>query len=492
MKLPPLCTGVIVAGVVGVLLQMGAPRCAAQQASAEKREIFNLLATHRFQEAEAEASIYLAAAPNDCNASLLLGLALRGEGKVGPAFEAFQRATERCPQSIPALEGASEAAYLLKRPDAKDLLARVIAMRPADGTAYAMLASIEAHAGDCSSAVDNYGKAPASVNGNPAALREYGECLIALDRAKDAVPVLSRLVTLKDDSRNRIALANAQAAAKDRAGALSTLQPLLVAGSRDAAAFLLAAEVAEADNQTPQAVEWFREAIGLNPRDATAYLAFAEMSFNHGAFAVGADFLTLGIQQLPSEARLYLARGVLKEQMDQFDQALADFEEAHRIDPQLSFAQDAIGMLFSQKHDNAAALALFARQSKVHPDDGLLQYLYAEALSQAESTGADQTEQAIESARRAIALEPGYQPARDLLCVLLLHTNDLSGVIAQAEEATRRNAFDEVALYQEFRAETKLHHPERAASLLKQLEEAKAHNAEPRTKFLLKESPAPQ
>lgn len=492
MKAPPICTRYPIAGiVVAVLLQTAGPICAAQQPPASKQEIFSLLAAHRYHEAEVEASRYLMAAPGDCNANVLLGLAFRGEGKVESAFEGFHNALTACPQSLPALEGAAEAAYLLEKPEAKDLLTQVIAMHPADAAAYAMLASIQARSGDCAGAVDNYGHAPASVNGNPAALREYGACLIALDRAVDAVPLLSRLVTLKDDSRNRITLAHAQEAAKDRAGALITLQPLLGADSRDEPAFLLAAQVAEADNQTPQAVEWFRKAIGLNPHDATAYLAFAEMSFNHGAFRVGADFLTLGIQQLPSDARLYLARGVLKEQMTQLDEALADFEQAHRIDPQLSFAQDAIGMLFSQKHDSAAALALFARQSKVHPDDGLLQYLYAEALSQSETASKGQAEEAIASAQRAVALEPGYQPARDLLCVLLFHQNDLTGVVAQAEEATRRDPFDEVALYQEFRAETRLQHPDRAAALLKQLQQAKAHNQEPRAKFLLQEASTP-
>jgi hypothetical protein len=48
-----------------------------------------------------------------------------------------------------------------------------------------------------------------------------------------------------------------------------------------------------------------------------------------------------------------------------------------------------------------------------------------------------------------VQLEPGYQPARDLLCVLLLRHNDLAGVIAQAEEAMKRDPYDEVALYQE-------------------------------------------
>jgi uncharacterized membrane-anchored protein len=216
------------------------------------------------------------------------------------------------------------------------------------------------------------------------------------------------------------------------------------------------------------------------------------MSFNHGAFKVGVDFLTLGIQQLPSEARLYLARGVLEEQMTQMDAALRDFQEAHRLDPQLSFAEDAMGMLFSQKHDSAAALALFAQQSQLHPDDPLLQYLYAEALSQVENPDQKLTEKALATAQRAVQLEPSYQPARDLLCVLLLRHNDLASVIAQAEEATKRDPYDEVALYQELLAEHKLNHADRAAALVKQFQEAKSHNQEAKTKYILQEAQPPQ
>ena len=152
---------------------------------------------------------------------------------------------------------------------------------------------------------------------------------------------------------------------------------------------MLGAKLAEAENDTPHAVEWFRKAMQLDPRDPTAYLAFAELCFNHAAFQVGVDFLTVGLQQLPSSAQLHLARGVLEEQMARMDLALADFQEAHRLDPQLSFAQDAMGMLFSQNHDNDAALEVFAKQSQIHPEDALLQYLYAEALSQADGAGQD-------------------------------------------------------------------------------------------------------
>jgi len=280
------------------------PSTQKQESSTQKEQIYNLLAAHRFQQAEQAANAYLAVTPNDCSVGVLLGLALRGENKLEPAFKAFHTAMSECPQNLAAVEGAAETAFLLNHPEAKSLVTQVIKLRPADETGYAMLGAIDAHTGDCAGAVENYAKAPTRIDGNPAALRQYAGCLVSLGRPAEAVPLLSRLLALKDNSTNRIALARAQAAAKDRAAALATLQPLLVADARDSTAFLFAAELAEADNQTPQAVEWFRKAIELNPKDATAYLAFAEMSFNHGAFKVGADFLTLGIQQLPSEARL--------------------------------------------------------------------------------------------------------------------------------------------------------------------------------------------
>lgn len=474
------------------LLIVSSRQSSAQQPSTQKQEIYNLLAAHRFQQAEQSANAYLAVTPDDCSVNVLLGLALRGENKLQPAFNAFQTARSQCPQNLAALEGAAETAFLLNSPEAKSLVTEVIKLRPADETGYAMLGAIDARAGDCADSVDNYARAPTRIDGNPAALRQYGGCLVTLDRPAEAVPLLSRLLALRDNNLNRVALARAQAAAKDHSAALQTLQPLLGPESHDSAAFLLAAQLTEAGNQTPQAVEWFRKAIQMNPHDPTAYLAFAEMSFNHGAFKVGADFLTLGIQQLPSEARLYLARGVLEEQMTQMDAALRDFQQAHRLNPHLSFVEDAMGMLFSQKHDSAAALALFAQQSQLHPEDPLLQYLYAEALSQVENPDQKLTEKAIATAQRAVLLEPGYQPARDLLCVLLLRHNDLAGVIAQAEEAKKRDPYDEVALYQELLAEHKLNHADKAAALVKQFQDAKAHNQEAKTKYILQEAPSPQ
>ena len=70
--------------------------------------------------------------------------------------------------------------------------------------------------------------------------------------------------------------------------------------------------------------------------------------------------------------------------------------------------------------------------------------------------------------------------------------NDLAGVIAQAEEARRRDPYDEVALYQEMLAEHKLNHADKSAALVKEFQAAKAHNQEARTKYILQEASPPQ
>jgi tetratricopeptide (TPR) repeat protein len=460
----------------------------AQGSQTQKQQIYRLLSSQQFPQAEQAATAYLSTHPGDCSVGVMLGIALRGQAKTEPAFKAFRTAAKECPQSLAAIEGAAETAYALDKPEAKDFVTRILQLRPSDETAYAMLGAIEFRNNDCAGAVESYGNAPTRVNQSPPALRQYGSCLMVLGKPTEAVPVLSQLLTLQDQSQNRIALARAQSAAQDRSAALAALQPLIDGGTKDSEVYLLAAQLAEEDNATPKAVEWLRKSIELDPKNVNAYLAFSEISFNHGSFKVGIDFLNLGIQQLPSEARLYLARGVLEEQMTQFDPALQDFEKAHQLNPRLSFAEDAMGMLLSQKHDPAAALALFEQQSRLHPNDPLLQYLYAEALSQTADADEKVMQRSIAAARRAVQLEPAYQPARDLLCVLLLRHNDLEEAVTEAQEAVRRDPNDEAALYQELLAEHKLNHTTRIAALVKQLQAVKAHNQQAKTKYILEEA----
>ncbi len=469
------------------LLALALSSTAAAQASAQQ-EVYGLLQAHQFVQAEAAARSYLNASANDCSVRTMLGLALRGEGKLIPAFEAFRTSTKLCPRFLPPLEGAAEIAYAQKMPEAEEILKQVLTLNPNEPTTHAMLGALEAKAGNCETAVAHYASAGDLVQRNPPALREYAGCLVSLGRGKDAVVVSSRLIAVEDTAANRMLLAEAQRSAGNREEALSAIQPLTGPDSHNGTALLLAAKIAEDGGDSPKAIAWLRQAIQVSPKLPDPYLYFAELSFNHGSYQVGIDVVNVGLHNIPADARLLVARGVLEVQVARMDAALADFEEAHKTDPKLSFAEDAMGMLFSQKNDASAALAMFERESNAHPRDPLVQYLYAEALSEDPQNNDTKTVRAVQAARRAVDLEPSYLPARDLLCVLLLRRGDYVGAIEQANEATRRDPFDEVVLYQEMLAERKLSHLEAARQLAVRLQQAKNHNKATKRKYVLEEA----
>ncbi len=470
-----------------MLLVLAVVPTAVAQGSPETQAIYRLLAAHQFAQAETAARQALVQSPGDCTVSTMLGIALRGEGHVDAALASLRGTLKTCPRFVPALEGAAEIAYQKDLPAARQLLGDLLQVQPANPTAHAMRAAVEARSGDCAAAVLDYGEATALVASSPAALRQEAGCLHVLGRGSEAIPVLEQLLALDDQPANREALAREQLGAGKAEEALTTIQPLLTASPPDGSVMLLAAQITEAENHTPEAIEWLRKAIQADPKDVENYLYFADVSFSHGSFQVGIDFMNLGLKELPGSAPLLLARGVLEVQIGSLNEALADFQEAHRRDPQLSMAEDAMGVLFSQKHEDSAALALFQQKSREQPKDPLLQYLYAEALSEQESGTQDRTEEAILTARRAIALEPGYRPPADLLCVLLVRHGDYQAALQQADALLKQNPYDEVALFQGLQAERRLKRPEKTAEYVKRLEAARAHNQTAVMKYSLKE-----
>jgi hypothetical protein len=86
---------------------------------------------------------------------------------------------------------------------------------------------------------------------------------------------------------------------------------------------------------------------------------------------------------------------------------------------------------------------------------------------------------------------PAINPHAIYSVFFSLRHNDLQGVIAQAEEARKRDPYDEGALYQEMLAEHKLNRPDRSVALVKEFQNAKTHNQEARTKYILQEPRRP-
>lgn len=391
----------------------------------------------------------LKAAPRDYRMWTLQGMAYAGAGQSSLALSGYEHALKLLPDYLPALEGAAQMSYQQGRPAAKPLLERLLRLQPDDPTTHAMLGALAFESGDCNGAILHFSQAQPAVTSQPSALTQYGTCLSRLHRMDAAIPLFQQADALEpQDNAAHYNLALVLWKEKRYDEALRALQPAIESGTKDEDILTLAADIDEARNDTPHAVEALRRAILGNPRDSRAYLWFATLASNHQSYQVGIDMLNAGLRELPNEAQLRLVRGVLYAQLGEFDQATEDFEAANELNPQLSFAGTAEGIVATQKHHLGAGIEKFREQVRKHPDSAFDQYLLAESLEQAgaQPGSADYAEE-LHAATRAVQLDPNLTVAGGILANLYLRSGQPARAIEECEAMLRIDPNNQEALY---------------------------------------------
>ena len=390
--------------------------------------------------------------PRDCRLPSLEGIALTGMHREEEALAAFDRALSVCTTYIPALEGAAQIRYKRKEKQSIPMLERITTLEPANLPAQAMLASALRNSGDCQAALPHFALSRPAFENKPEWMEGEAACLAANGDDGGALALYRALQSTQPNDGYVYDIAYLEWKMGAKAQALETLEALLTAGVY-APALSLGSQLCEEQGNTPRAVELSRKAILADPDNVRNYLEFANIAFTHNSFDVGIQMVDVGLKRIPDSAELYLARGVLKAQVtDRVQAAVADFEQAHRLDPKLSLSVDAIGIAKSQLHEDADSIRLFEEQAKRNPDDPVLHYLLAEQLSQKEGADKETLEQAIAAAERAIALDPHYQPAHDLLAKLYVRADQPRLAIEQALIALAIDPNDQEALYQQMMA----------------------------------------
>jgi len=334
-----------------------------------------------------------------------------------------------------------------------------------------MLAVLEFRQRNCTEAVGHFEAAGSLVDSQPDAQNAYGTCLVRLRRFDDATKVFERSLSLNpDDPRRRQLTAAIQLMAHKPREAIATLQPLLTAGRADAHTLELASSAYEEGGDTPEAVSALRQAIILDPHNPNLYVDFANLSMSHQSFQVGITGVSEGISVERSTASLYLARGVLYVQLADYEKAEADFETAHQLDPGQSLSSAAQGLVAAQQNDLERALAAVQNKLARKPNDAYLLYLQADFLAQkgAEpNTPAFQT--ALQSAKKAVALQPGLGEARVVLAKLYMQSGKYQDAAAECRKALEINPKDQTAVYRLIQALRKTGNQKELPDLLKRL-----------------------
>ena len=434
-------------------------------------EITQSLRNQNFDDALRDCDAALKKTPKDKRIWALRGIAYAGRGEPSAALDSYRHALDLDPTYLPALEGAAQIEYQQRSARAKTLILRVLAQLPNDPTSHTMLAFLEYAAKDCAGAVPHFEKGGEVLANQPIALAAYGACLAQAGQYSQAVPLFQQALSAEPSVASiRFNLALAQWKANQPQDALLTLQPAIEAGTGQGDALLLAADIYESMNDTQPAVELLRKAILLDPKNVDAYLDFANLSYDHASMQVGIDILNAGLGQLPTEARLYLVRGILYTQLGKFDEAAEDFATANRLDPKLSVLGAVQGLAASQQHKSIEALTAFRAAARAQPKDALTQYLLAEALSQqSPHQGSSDYAEEVSAAKRACDLDPSMVAAHDLLATIYLREGHTSLAIEQSNAALAVDPKDQQAIFHLVLGLRKTGQKDRISSLLKQL-----------------------
>ncbi len=486
-------------GLLAALLLSASLRLPASNADEAVGAIAAALRARHFQEALHLARAARDRSPNEVRILVLEGMAWSGLHQDAEALAVFRSAIALSPDYVPALAAAAQIEYREGKPEATAHLEHLLALRPEEPTAHAMLGALAWKKSDCATAVKHFQQAQAVIASQPDALREYGSCLVKRKQPEEAADVFRKLIALRpEDRRARYTLAVALIDGTRFRDAIAALDPLTNGKNPDPIALDLVSTAHEALGETPQAVAALRQAILLDPRNPDFYLDFASLSFTHQSFQVGIDMIAAGLTQLPRSAPLYVARGVLYVQLAEYAKADADFDRAEQLDPDRALGSVARGLSQIQQNNLDEALVTVRSQLKTNANDPFPHYVLAELLSrQGAQPGSPEFQQAVDAARQAVRLKPDFFLARDVLSRLYLQAGEAQKAIEQCRLALRDNPSDETALYRLIRALQSTGRPEAQAevpALLKRFtalrEEARKRQAQETAWRLVEADPA--
>ena len=442
------------------------------------RSITSAIREKHYDQALELARHALESAPDDVQLLTLQGLAFKGSGQNQKALTAFQHALRIAPNYLAALEGAAQIEYGAGSKDAIPLLDRLLKLRPDEPTAHAMRGVMAWTQRDCTTAVAHFERARPVMASQPDALREYGVCLVRLNRLEAAAEIFRQIVSANLSDRGaRYSLASVQIMAHKFQAAIDCLQPLLTSADPDAEALGIASSAYEGLGDTPNSVSTLRQAIVLAPRNVRYYLDFANLSFAHKSYDAGIQMVSAGLKLSPESPQLHLARGILYVQTGQIDQADADFAAAERLDPVQAGTADARVLELLQQNKMEEAVRIVREELKSRPTDAFLYYLLAEVLNwQGPAAGTPEFQQALDAAAKAVQLQPNLTLARNLLSRLYLDSGKVQLAIEQCRLVLRDDPQDPVALYRLIRALKLSDDPEAAKQvpdLLRRFNEAR-------------------
>jgi tetratricopeptide (TPR) repeat protein len=419
-------------------------------AAARADDLTDALTAGRFTDVVRLADAKLKNAPRDARTWTIRGIALERLQRLPESLQSFERALAIDPQSLAALQGATEVAYRTKNPKTATLVARVLARDPANQTAHAISGVIAVETGHCDKAVEHFRRSGDALDGNTVALTQFGGCLLRLNQPADAVAVFERVLREGGDTpsgRYNLGVAQLQAGRGDQA--VANARAASDADPRDPNALSLFAAANAAAGQIEPAIAALRKAIELAPDDERHYLDLAVICLDHDAAGLALEVVNAGLSRNPNAPRLYTMRGAIHADRAELDDAVKDFERAQALSPDELYGSVGLSLVLRQTDRIPEAIALLRKKLRQRPADATLNYLLADALMRGDpAPGSLEFREARKALGRALQANPGFASAQAALGKLLLGAGELPAAIGALQDAVKLGPSNRLALNQ--------------------------------------------
>jgi tetratricopeptide (TPR) repeat protein len=413
-------------------------------------DLTDALTAGRFADVVQLADARLKTAPRDARVWTIRGIALERLQRLPESLQSFERALAIDPDSIAALQGATEAAYLARNAKATALVTRVLARDPSSETAHAMAGVLAVEAGRCEQGVGHFRQSGSAIAGNAVALTQFGGCLLRLHKPDDAIAVFERLLREGGDNpevRYNLAVASLEAGRSEEA--MANARVALAASPRDPEVLSLFAAASAAAGQVEPAITALRSAIDVAPRDERHYLDLAVICLDHDNADLAMEVVNAGLARIPDAPRLFTMRGAIHADRAELEQAVQDFERARALGPDELYGAVGLSLVLRQTDRIAEAIALLRQKLARRPTDPTLNYLLADALLRSDPDPASaESRQARKALTLALRANPSFASAHAALGKLLLRAGELPAAVEALQAAVRLDSSNRVALNQ--------------------------------------------
>ncbi len=180
----------------------------------------------------------------------------------------------------------------------------------------------------------------------------------------------------------------------------------------------------------------YRAALELDPDNGLAHFLLAELTFDRGQLKAALPYYLRAVELVPDFARAHEMLASTYDLLGRYDEAIAHYDRAIQLAPSATLYNE-LGISYRNKKELDEAIARFRAGIELFPEDALLHRNLASTLVMAgrgDQSGPVWT-RALQLYRRAVEREPERPDLHASLGFMMAQVQDFEGAIASFQRA---------------------------------------------------------